>query len=125
MRPGDTRVPGPWGVEVTHHGPRQPLTARSRRLLMRRLRGLLIPPLGGMFMVLSLGQGGPALADEWQTVAPVDAGFAPDVGELLDRAVGRGDLPNLHAVVVAATAGWCSSATIRGPTSVGVSRSER
>jgi CubicO group peptidase (beta-lactamase class C family) len=41
------------------------------------------------------------LADEWQTVAPVDAGFAPDVGELLDRAVGRGDLPNLHAVVVA------------------------
>jgi CubicO group peptidase (beta-lactamase class C family) len=52
-------------------------------------------------MVLSLGQADPALADEWQSVAPVAAGFAPNVGDLLDDAVERGDVSNLHAVVVA------------------------
>ncbi len=55
----------------------------------------------GVLAALSLGQGGPALADAWQSVSPADAGFAPNVGALLDDAVGRGDLPNLHAVVVA------------------------
>jgi CubicO group peptidase (beta-lactamase class C family) len=41
-----------------------------------------------------------ALADEWQSVAPEDAGFAPDLGDRLDAAVANGRFANLHAVVV-------------------------
>jgi hypothetical protein len=43
----------------------------------------------------------PVLADEWQTLSPVDAGFAPEVAAQPDDAVRRGELPNLRAVVVA------------------------
>lgn len=68
---------------------------------MRGPLGQLMTVLGWAFLVLSFNQMDPALADDWQEVAPVDAGFAPNVGELLDQAAGRGDLPNLHAVVVA------------------------
>jgi CubicO group peptidase (beta-lactamase class C family) len=42
-----------------------------------------------------------AQADEWQTLSPADAGFAPDLGDRLDAAVKRGELANLHAVIVA------------------------
>ncbi|MGH6928272.1 MAG: hypothetical protein ACREEV_08140, partial [Dongiaceae bacterium] len=41
-----------------------------------------------------------ALADGWQSIAPADAGFAPDVGERLDAAAASGDFANLHGVVV-------------------------
>ena len=66
------------------------------RLSLRRLS-----LLGGALIVVSYNQVDLASADDWQSIAPADAGFAPNVGELLDKAVGRGDLPNLHAVVVA------------------------
>ena len=42
-----------------------------------------------------------AAPDEWQTIAPADAGFAPDLGDRLDEAVRKGELRNLHAVLVA------------------------
>jgi CubicO group peptidase (beta-lactamase class C family) len=42
----------------------------------------------------------PSSAD-WQSAAPEAAGFAPDLGQRLDRAVREGRLPNLHGVVVA------------------------
>jgi CubicO group peptidase (beta-lactamase class C family) len=67
---------------------------------MRLSLGRLQYALASACMLLSL-QGGRALADQWQSVAPVDAGFAPNVGELLDQAVEGGDVANLHAVVVA------------------------
>jgi CubicO group peptidase (beta-lactamase class C family) len=57
--------------------------------------------LGGALMGVSYSQLDLASADDWQSISPGDAGFAPNVGELLDEAVERGDLPNLHAVVVA------------------------
>jgi CubicO group peptidase (beta-lactamase class C family) len=40
------------------------------------------------------------LADDWQRVSPEAAGFAPDIGTLLDDGVKSGKLANLHAVVV-------------------------
>lgn len=43
----------------------------------------------------------PVLTDDWQTLPPVEAGFAPEVAAQLDDAVRRGELLNLHAVVVA------------------------
>lgn len=36
----------------------------------------------------------------WEETTPVEAGFQPDVGDRLDRAVTSGSLPNLHAVLV-------------------------
>jgi CubicO group peptidase (beta-lactamase class C family) len=54
------------------------------------------PPRG----VSTAGQAQIALADDWQSIAPAEAGFAPDVGARLDAAVARGDFANLHAVVV-------------------------
>src|SRR5215831_12591767 len=42
-----------------------------------------------------------AQADDWQAMSPAEAGFATDLGERLDGAVRRGELANLHAVVVA------------------------
>ena len=42
----------------------------------------------------------PAALADWQSVAPADAGFAPDLALRLDRAVQDGRLSNLHAVVV-------------------------
>ncbi len=42
-----------------------------------------------------------ALADDWERTSPADAGFAPNLVELLDDAVRDGELENLHAVVVA------------------------
>jgi CubicO group peptidase (beta-lactamase class C family) len=57
--------------------------------------------LGGAFVVVSYNQMDLASADDWQSIAPADAGFAPHVGELLDEAVERGNLSNLHSVVVA------------------------
>jgi CubicO group peptidase (beta-lactamase class C family) len=66
------------------------------RLSLRRLS-----LLGGALIVASYSQLELASADDWQSIAPADAGFAPNVGELLDQAVEQGDLPNLHAVVVA------------------------
>jgi CubicO group peptidase (beta-lactamase class C family) len=43
----------------------------------------------------------PAAPADWVSVAPEDAGFAPDLADQLDRAVQNGRLRNLHAVVVA------------------------
>ncbi len=57
--------------------------------------------LGAALLVSIAGQLSPALATDWQTMAPADAGFASDIGALLDESFGRGELPNLHAVVVA------------------------
>jgi hypothetical protein len=55
--------------------------------------------LGAALIVASYSQLELASANDWQSIAPADAGFAPNVGELLDQAVRRGQLPNLHAVV--------------------------
>lgn len=41
-----------------------------------------------------------AQTDDWQTTSPAAAGFAPDLAERLDAAVKRGELANLHAVIV-------------------------
>lgn len=49
---------------------------------------------------LTLGFAQASPTDDWPTIAPADAGFAPDVTDKLDAAVGAGELPNLHAVVV-------------------------
>jgi CubicO group peptidase (beta-lactamase class C family) len=57
--------------------------------------------LGGAFIAVSSNQPDLAAADDWQRIAPADAGFAANVGGRLDEAVERGELPNLHAVVVA------------------------
>lgn len=45
----------------------------------------------------------PALAApfDWTTVAPAEAGFAPDLPARLDAAIAAGKLPNLHGVIVA------------------------
>ena len=67
---------------------------------MRRSLGRL-SLLGGALIVVSYNQLDLASANDWQSISPGDAGFAPNVGERLDEAVERGDLPNLHAVVVA------------------------
>ena len=50
---------------------------------------------------LSIGLAPAAASDDWPTIDPADAGFAPDVVTKLDAAVDAGELPNLHAVVVA------------------------
>jgi CubicO group peptidase (beta-lactamase class C family) len=42
-----------------------------------------------------------AQADDWQSISPAEAGFAPDLSDRLDAAVRRGELANLHAVIVA------------------------
>lgn len=76
-------------------------------------------------MGLSLSQADLAMADQWQSIAPADAGFAPNVGELLDDTVRRGELPNLHAVVVARHAKLVLERYYQGRTSAGASRSER
>lgn len=65
---------------------------------MRLLAGQVISRVVG---VLIMAFAHPTIAGDWPRTSPADAGFAPDVGEQLDAAVGRGDLPNLHAVVVA------------------------
>jgi CubicO group peptidase (beta-lactamase class C family) len=65
---------------------------------MPRLPCRLVLLLGSA--LLSLSAVSPASAD-WQSVAPADAGFAPDLAQRLDRAVQEGRLPNLHAVVAA------------------------
>ncbi len=52
-------------------------------------------------MVLSLELLMPAQADDWPVVPLSGAGFDADVGGRLDAAVENGELPNLHAVVVA------------------------
>ncbi len=38
---------------------------------------------------------------DWKTVSPVEAGFSPDIGDHLLAAFERGELPNLHAVLMA------------------------
>lgn len=43
----------------------------------------------------------PAVAADWETLPLSDAGFAADTGDLLDLAYAKGELANLHAVVVA------------------------
>ncbi len=42
-----------------------------------------------------------AAADAWQTAPLTEAGFAAETGDLLDALYGSGELPDLHAVVVA------------------------
>jgi CubicO group peptidase (beta-lactamase class C family) len=39
--------------------------------------------------------------DDWEHTSPADAGFASDLGHRLDEAVRDGELPNIHAVIVA------------------------
>jgi CubicO group peptidase (beta-lactamase class C family) len=38
---------------------------------------------------------------EWPTIAPQDAGLAPEIADRLDHAFSAGSLPNLHSLVVA------------------------
>jgi len=47
-----------------------------------------------------LGTVAPARAQDWQVVTPEEAGYATDLAARLDAAVARGDLPNLHVVVL-------------------------
>lgn len=42
-----------------------------------------------------------ALADAWPTAAPSEVGFADDLGARVDALYAAGELPNLHALVVA------------------------
>lgn len=42
----------------------------------------------------------PSSTPSWTTIPPADAGFSPDVAERLDDAVRRGELRNLHSVLV-------------------------
>ena len=51
-------------------------------------------------MSTATGRDEPATND-WVFIPPADAGFAQDPGEQIDQAVEAGELPNLHAVVVA------------------------
>lgn len=71
---------------MTHIG------TRMKRLLI--LSGLLYG-LGSISMENSL------LAHEWMTAPPGEVGIEQDIGALVDEAVGQGQLPNLHAVLVA------------------------
>ena len=57
--------------------------------------------LGAVLLISMASPLSPALATDWQTMAPADAGFASDIGAQLDESFERGELPNLHAVVVA------------------------
>ena len=68
---------------------------------MYRFRHQLLLALGSVFLSLSPVSAQPAPADDWQSISLVEAGFAPNVAGRLDDAVGSGELPNLHAVVVA------------------------
>jgi CubicO group peptidase (beta-lactamase class C family) len=67
---------------------------------MRRLRRWLVLMVGSALLPLASGHGHTAPAD-WQSIAPEKARFAADLADRLDRAVQAGELPNLHAVVVA------------------------
>jgi CubicO group peptidase (beta-lactamase class C family) len=42
-----------------------------------------------------------AAPEEWTTILPADAGIAPDLADRLDAAVRKGELINLHGVLVA------------------------
>ena len=42
-----------------------------------------------------------ATPDEWATLSPAEAGFDPQLGARLDEAVRKGELRNLHAVLIA------------------------
>ncbi|MEO1020654.1 MAG: serine hydrolase [Pseudomonadota bacterium] len=42
-----------------------------------------------------------SMGGDWQTVSPDDAGFVSDLGGRLEAAYASGELPNLHAVLVA------------------------
>ncbi len=48
----------------------------------------------------SISAASSARAQDWQVVTPEEAGFAPDLAAQLDAAFARGDLPNLHGVVL-------------------------
>jgi CubicO group peptidase (beta-lactamase class C family) len=67
---------------------------------MPRSRRRLVLIVGSALLFLSTPQTPTALAD-WESVAPEQAGFAPDLADRLDRAVRNGRLSNLHAMVVA------------------------
>jgi CubicO group peptidase (beta-lactamase class C family) len=56
--------------------------------------------LGGAAALLSDPLRKPALAAEWPSATPEEAGFAPDLGARIDEAVRGGRVPNLHGVVV-------------------------
>lgn len=47
----------------------------------------------------------PADAQDWRSIEPALAGFRPEIGERLDDAVGRGEFPGLHGVLVVRN-GW-------------------
>ena len=63
------------------------------------------PPLPKLLAAAALAlypcQVSVSFAQNWTTAVPADGGFAPDVVTRLDQAFDRGDLPNLHAVLVA------------------------
>lgn len=54
-----------------------------------------------VLLPLSLMSACAGSADDWQGVAPAEAGFAPDLGERLDAGVRAGAFVNLHGVVIA------------------------
>jgi len=59
---------------------------------------------GRLLMIAGLGafsMGAPAAADDWVTTGPGDVGLDPAIGALIDEAVAQGDLPDLHAGLVA------------------------
>ena len=68
---------------------------------MPLFRRPLTSQLGAILILSVAGSISPAPASDWQTIAPADAGFESDIDGKLDDAFAGGDLPNLHAVVVA------------------------
>ena len=54
--------------------------------------------LGATFMATPLASR--AAAYEWQSIAPADAGFAPDLEARLDQAIADKRIWNLHGLVV-------------------------
>src|SRR5262249_19319364 len=61
----------------------------------------LLTMLGSVLLPLSSRPARATTPEDGQTVPLADAGFAPDLGERLGKAVRGGELANLHAVVIA------------------------
>ena len=65
---------------------------------MKLLRQILPIVLGGFVLSYSMPD---ATAQDWESVAPEQAGFAAELPTLLTKSHAAGELPNLHGVVVA------------------------
>jgi CubicO group peptidase (beta-lactamase class C family) len=57
--------------------------------------------LGGIVLSWHRRTARAAAPEDWATIPPADAGFMPDLAARLDDAVRKGELRNLHAVLVA------------------------